>query len=147
MHAADRDDEVVRIGAFEAVARRLVPRAIARLIAEAPEARVNVREDRDWRRLCPLVASGELDAALGELPLPRGPFTVHKVLADPWTLVVPADSPLARSGAPPTPAGLAALALVAPSEPFRDAIRADLARAGVVSVRARSSIVRNRTMR
>jgi DNA-binding transcriptional LysR family regulator len=131
MRAADRDDEVLRIGAFEAVARRLVPRAIARLIAEAPEARVNVREDRDWRRLCPLVASGELDAALGELPLPRGPFAVHKVLADPWALVVPADSPLARSGAPPTTAELAALALVAPSEPFQDTIRSHLAGAGV----------------
>jgi LysR family hydrogen peroxide-inducible transcriptional activator len=128
---AAADGAVLRIGAFEAVAGRLVPCAIARLLADASRARVLVRVDRDWRRLCPLVAEGELDAALGELPLPRGPFTVHKVVADSWALVVHADSPLARRGVPPTPEELAALALVAPCEPFRDTIVAHLGRSGV----------------
>jgi LysR family hydrogen peroxide-inducible transcriptional activator len=131
VHAAASGGAVLRLGAFEAVAGHLVPCAIARLLDDAPEARVSVREDRDWRRLCPLVAGGELDAALGELPLPRGPFTVRRVVADPWALVVRADSPLARRGVPPTAAELAALALVAPSEPFRNAIVAHLGRAGL----------------
>jgi molybdate transport repressor ModE-like protein len=79
--AAPGGDAILRVGAGEAVARRLVPRAIARLIADAPDMRVIVREDRDWWRLCPLVAGGELDVAVGELPLPRGPFAFRRLVS------------------------------------------------------------------
>jgi DNA-binding transcriptional LysR family regulator len=120
----------LRVGVYDTVATSLVPCAIARLIAERPAVRISVRQDRDWRRLCPLVASGELDVGLGELPLPPGPYTLRTIVSDPWALVVRADSPLARRGVPPTPAELAALALVAPAEPLRDAIEAHLALAG-----------------
>jgi DNA-binding transcriptional LysR family regulator len=107
-------DATLRVGAREDVAGSLLARAIGRLAEDAPDLRVDLHEDGG---LSSLVATGEIDAAVGELPLPPGPFAFRELIVDPWVLVVRADSPLARRGASPTPAELSSLRVLAPDHP------------------------------
>lgn len=62
--AADRADEVVRLGALETIAGALVPAILARLAARRPGLRVDVRSEAARDVLLAGVAAGELDAAL-----------------------------------------------------------------------------------
>lgn len=112
-------DATLRVGAREDVAGSLLARAIGRLAEDAPDLRVDLHEDGG---LSSLVATGEIDAAVGELPLPPGPFAFRELIVDPWVLVVRADSPLARRGAAPTPAELSSLRVLAPAHPTVAAI-------------------------
>jgi DNA-binding transcriptional LysR family regulator len=107
-------DATLRVGARESVAGPLIARAIGRLAQDAAGLRIDLHEDGG---LFALVATGEIDAALGELPLPPGPFAFRELIVDPWVLVVRADSPLARRGSPPTLTELSSLRLLAPAHP------------------------------
>jgi DNA-binding transcriptional LysR family regulator len=108
-------DATLRVGADDSLAGSLLARAFARMEDDEPEVRVDLHEDAG---LCGQVAIGEIDAALGELPLPPGPFAFRELIVDPWVLVVRRDSPLARRGEPPSLPELGSLRLVAPAHPM-----------------------------
>jgi DNA-binding transcriptional LysR family regulator len=105
----------LRVGAREDVAAPLLAPAIGRLAEEAPDLGIDLVEADG---LDGLVATGEIDVAVGELPLPPGPFAFRELAVDPWVLVVRQDSPLARRGSPPTLAELSSLRLLAPVHPL-----------------------------
>jgi DNA-binding transcriptional LysR family regulator len=102
----------LRVGAFGSLATRLLPQALARLAARAPELRLETREALSDAELFAAVREGQLDAAFAELPLQAGPFDWQELLVDPSVLLVPADSRLAGRVAPPNLADIAQQPLV-----------------------------------
>jgi DNA-binding transcriptional LysR family regulator len=92
---------------------------------------VSLREDPDWPRFFPLVATGRLDAAFADLPLEAGPFASQELMTDTSVLLVRADSPLANQDRPPTLAEIGALPLIAPSWPMMTLMTEHLRAAGV----------------
>jgi molybdate transport repressor ModE-like protein len=80
----------LRVGVFEAVAARLVPRALSRLRRVLPGVTVQMEESRRPFELAAAVEAGELDLAFGVTPLPPGPFEAREVLRDPYVLLAPA---------------------------------------------------------
>jgi DNA-binding transcriptional LysR family regulator len=105
----------LRVGVDDSAARVLLGPAMRRLSSEDPELRVELHEDAGSRGFPALVRSGELDVALAELPLGAGPFAFRELRVDPWVLLVPACSSLARRSEPPTLREIGGLALIAPS--------------------------------
>jgi DNA-binding transcriptional LysR family regulator len=111
--AANGTSGVLRVGAFESVAARIMPRVLARLAVERPGLRVFTSDVPSDAELFSAVARGDLDAAFAELPLEDGPFEARRLLSDPCMLVVEREAPLALAETAPGLAEIAALPLVA----------------------------------
>jgi DNA-binding transcriptional LysR family regulator len=109
---ADGDAAAVRVGVFQSLATPVIPRLLDAFGHDWPH--VDVRFD-EWPTDAPmfdLVADGRLDLGFGWLPLEPGPFALCELLRTPMVLLVPADSPLTRSAAPPSLAEIARLPLI-----------------------------------
>ena len=92
----------LRVGIYQSVGARILPALLRRFREEWPRVEVRVREEADPADLLRLVEHGELDLTFVDLPLPEGPFESEEVLRDPYVLLVPAKSELARrDSAPP----------------------------------------------
>jgi molybdate transport repressor ModE-like protein len=102
----------LRIGVFEAAAERLLPGVLLRLRAAEPEVAVEVVERESEPELVGLVDSGEVDVALGTLPLDGGSLRWRQLLRDHYVALVPADWPLARAAQPVDLAELTGLPLI-----------------------------------
>jgi len=102
----------LRIGASESVAVRLVPRILAVFARSLPDVKVELVESTTGDELAEGVQRGELDAAFGELPLTPGPFVQKELVRDPYVLLLPSDSLLARAAAPPSVEQLSSLDLI-----------------------------------
>lgn len=87
---------VIRVGTFQSVSARILPKLLSRYAKEFPHVTVQVRESRDDQELLPLLETGELDFAFTALPLAPGPFEAVAVIRDPWVLLTQADSELAK---------------------------------------------------
>jgi DNA-binding transcriptional LysR family regulator len=92
----------LRVGTFQSVGTRILPTLLRRFSDSHPGVEVVLRESSDEDELLELVERGELDLTFWTLPVPAGPFEALELLRDPYVLVVPAGSPLARLGRPPT---------------------------------------------
>jgi DNA-binding transcriptional LysR family regulator len=77
-----------------------------------PKVKLTLTESADDVELLDLVERGELDLTFCDLPLVEGPFESLELLRDPYVLVVPADSELARRETPPTTREIAELDLI-----------------------------------
>jgi DNA-binding transcriptional LysR family regulator len=108
-----RDAGIVRMGVPEGLARSFIARGLDVLKQRGHEMTIEFREGLEPEAFSELVASGELDLALAELPLEPGPFAYRELLFERWVLVVRSDSPLARAPLPPSLAEVASLPLVA----------------------------------
>ena len=93
--------ETIRVGAYESVGRRIFPRIVRALGATRPGLRVELRECAGDAELLALVEDGALDLTFTMLPPLEGPFETVPLLSDPYVLLVPSGSPLARNGRPP----------------------------------------------
>jgi DNA-binding transcriptional LysR family regulator len=82
----------LRVGAVQELAGRVLSRALALLYRRRPELSVEVVERPSDAELFPVLAQGELDVALAELPADQGPFSTYKLFEDPCVLVVAAGS-------------------------------------------------------
>jgi DNA-binding transcriptional LysR family regulator len=138
--ADDTGSANLKVGASGGAAARLVPRALARVSQRSPDLRIELRESPSDGALFEAVDTGELDVAIAELPLERGPYESQIALVDPLVALVPSGSQLTNSTSMPTLAQLA-------SEPFVvnanwrmfDLVEAELAASGLdVDVRFRS---------
>ncbi len=89
----------LRVGTFQSVGARILPELMRRYRRAWPLVEIALSESNDDRELLGLVERGELDLAFAIVPLPEGPFEAAQLLRDPWTLLVPAGSPLAPRGA------------------------------------------------
>ena len=103
---ADGSAGSLRLGIYQSVGARVVPRLLPRYARDWPNVRVLPQESPTDAGLFELVERGELELSFADLPLHPGPFESVELMADPYVLVVPADSPLAQAG----PAGLEELA-------------------------------------
>jgi molybdate transport repressor ModE-like protein len=102
----------LRIGVFEAAAERLLPGVLLRLRAAEPGIEVEVVERESERELVRLVGGGEIDVALGTLPLDGGQLRWRQLLRDRYVALMPADWPLARAVEPLDLAELTGLPLI-----------------------------------
>jgi DNA-binding transcriptional LysR family regulator len=96
----------LRLGIYQSVGARIVPRLLPRYARDWPDVRVLPREAPTDAGLFELVERGELELSFADLPLHPGPFESIDLLVDPYVLLVAADSPIAGDG----PVGLDELA-------------------------------------
>lgn len=92
----------LRVGTFQSVGARIIPALLRRFGANHPGVEVVLRESQDEDELLAMVERGELDLTFWTLPVIGGPYETVELLRDPYVLVVPADSPLAKLERPPT---------------------------------------------
>ena len=95
----------LRVGVFESVAARLLPRILASFGRRAPGCEVELTEAQP-AVLAEQVEVGELDVAFGIAPLPSGPFEARELLRDPYRLLVPVGWELPPQPGPEDVAGL-----------------------------------------
>jgi molybdate transport repressor ModE-like protein len=92
----------LRIGSYQSVGARVLPVLLREFAEEWPGVEITLRESTDDRELVRLVERGELDLTFVVLPLEPGPYEAVELFRDPYVLVVPAGSPLARRDRPPS---------------------------------------------
>lgn len=92
----------LRVGTFQSVGAKIIPRLLRRFSETHPQVEVVLRESQDENELLELIERGDLDLTFWTLPTPPGPYETVELLRDPYVLVVPADSPLAALERPPT---------------------------------------------
>ncbi|HEV7641129.1 MAG TPA: LysR family transcriptional regulator [Gaiellaceae bacterium] len=115
----------LRVGATPDLLARFVPAFLR--VYDGP---VSLRETVDTRALLAALLRGELDLALSETPLPRGPLDAVPLCPDPFVVLRPAGSPLAGRREPVTCTELARLPLIAHG-PSRAHVEQQLRRHGV----------------
>jgi molybdate transport repressor ModE-like protein len=95
---ADGSAGSLRLGIYQSVGARVIPRLLPRYARDWPDVRVLPREAPTDAGLFELVERGELDISFADLPLHPGPFESVELLRDPYVLLVSAASPLANGG-------------------------------------------------
>jgi DNA-binding transcriptional LysR family regulator len=103
----------LRIGTYQSVGARLLPSLLTLFRAQWPGVEISLMESTDDAELLAHVERGELDLSFTMVPVPEGPLEFVQLLRDPYVLIVPADSPLARRDRPPTLREIADLPLIA----------------------------------
>jgi DNA-binding transcriptional LysR family regulator len=93
--AGDGTTGKLRLGTYQSIGIHLLPSLLPRFSAAWPQVEVELRESASDYELLDLVERGELDLTFCVLPLEAGPFAAVELLADPYVLVLPLDSPLA----------------------------------------------------
>jgi len=104
---------ILRVGCFESISVRLLPRIIKLFAAAYPQVQVLLSEMPDDAGLLSEVEEGDLDLTFVVFPLLDGPFEATILLEDPFMLVVAADSELADSPTPINITDLPELPLIA----------------------------------
>lgn len=96
---AFRDGEIgtLRIGTFQSVGAKILPRLHREFTAEWPKIELRVIEGANEDELLARLERGDLDVTFTVLPLSDGPFEATPLMRDPYVLAVPADAKLARS--------------------------------------------------
>jgi DNA-binding transcriptional LysR family regulator len=115
----------LRVGATPDLLARLVPSLLR--VYGAPVA---LNEISSTTALLASLVRGELDLALAETPLPKGPLDAAPLCADPFVVLLQAGAPLARRRKPVTWEELSRLPLVAHA-PSRSHVEAELRTHGV----------------
>jgi DNA-binding transcriptional LysR family regulator len=91
----------LRIGTYQSVGAKILPRLLRAFSAEWPRVEVTLRESADDRELVEQVERGDLDLTFVVLPLGPGPYEMVELMRDPYVLLVPAGSEFAASGRAP----------------------------------------------
>lgn len=91
---------VLRIGVYQSVGVRLLPRVLRDFVRSWPRVTVELTEAEDDTDLLAGVERGTLDLAFVAYPMPDGPFTAIELLTDPYVMVVRDDDPLATESGP-----------------------------------------------
>jgi DNA-binding transcriptional LysR family regulator len=102
----------LRIGTYQSVGAKILPSLLSRFKAGWPDVTISLTESTDDEELLALIERGELDLTFTMVPLPPGPFEFLQLLRDPYVLVVPTESPLARRNRAPTLREIAELPLI-----------------------------------
>ena len=102
----------IRIGAYQSVARTMLPLILQELGADSDEVEFDLKESSDDLVLLELLERGELDVAFTELPLPDGPLEATRLLDDPYVLIVPEEHEFALLDRPLTLEELAEAPLI-----------------------------------
>ena len=92
----------LRVGTFQSVGAKIIPRLLRRFTESHPQVEVVLRESPNESELLELIERGDLDLTFWTLPVVSGPYDTVELLHDPYVLVVPAGSPLASAKRAPT---------------------------------------------
>jgi DNA-binding transcriptional LysR family regulator len=92
----------LRVGTFQSVGARILPKLLRRFSDTHPQVEVVLRESQDEGELLEMIERGELDLTFWTLPVAPEPYESVELLRDPYVLVVPAGSPLAALKRAPT---------------------------------------------
>jgi DNA-binding transcriptional LysR family regulator len=103
---------VLRIGCYQSVGTRLLPRVLREVTASLPGVRVELTEAEDDEELLHLVESGALDLTFVVYPMIGGPFTHIELLGDPYVAVVHRDSEFGQGNDPVRADQLAGLPII-----------------------------------
>ena len=90
----------IRIGTYQSVSSRILPRLLQEFTKKFPAVNLEVREGYDDKDLLPLLETGELDFVFTGYPIAPGPFEAIEVLRDPWVMLTQSDSGLATKRVP-----------------------------------------------
>lgn len=99
---AKGESGTLRIGTYQSIAARLLPRILKRVKETLPAIDIQLAEPATDDKLIERLERGEIDLSFTILPLPDGPFDGVELMADPFVLLVQAGAPLATQDAPPT---------------------------------------------
>jgi DNA-binding transcriptional LysR family regulator len=102
----------LHIGTYQSVGARVLPTLLRMFRADWPQIDVTLVESADDRELLEFVERGEVDLSFVVYPLRPGPFEAVELMRDPYVLLTPRDSPLARRDRPPTVREIAELPLI-----------------------------------
>jgi DNA-binding transcriptional LysR family regulator len=86
----------LRVGTYQSVGARVLPAVMRRFRSDYPGIELVLNEPTTDPELYALIESGDLDLAFCSPPLPDGPFAALELMEDPYVLVVPTDSSLAK---------------------------------------------------
>ena len=86
----------LRVATYQSIGARVLPAVMRRFMAEWPGIELGLSEPTTDPELYAVVESGDVDLAFTSLPTPDGPFGAVELMSDPYVLLVPADSPLAK---------------------------------------------------
>ena len=100
----------LRIGIYQSVANKVLPEVMRRFKERWPDVDVQLTEASFDLELVDAVERGDLDLSFAIQPIPDGPFEVRELMRDPYVLVTPAGSALARGR--PAAADLAGVRMV-----------------------------------
>lgn len=103
---------VVRVGCYQSVGVRILPRILRGFSRLWPEVRVELFESEDDGELMREVEGGRLDVAFIVFPLIPGPFAAVELLEDPYVVAVREDSTLLGAPGPVRLAELDGLPLI-----------------------------------
>jgi DNA-binding transcriptional LysR family regulator len=102
----------LRVGTYQSVGVHILPAVLRRFRDAWPDVQVRLREEAGDGALLSAVESGELDLSFAMLPVGQGPVETAELLQDPYVLVAPAGSELARRGRAPSLRELSGLPLI-----------------------------------
>ena len=91
---------VLRIGCYQSVGARILPRVLSRFRSGWPGVTVELTEAEDDGELLAQVERGELDLTFVAYPMMLGPFGHLELMEDPYVVVVRDDSPLGAGADP-----------------------------------------------
>jgi DNA-binding transcriptional LysR family regulator len=103
---------VLRIGCYQSVGVRILPRVLRQFSEAFPGVEVELTENEDDGQLLQAVESGDLDLTFVVYPLPTGPFESLELLEDPYVLVVQSESELAKRATSVSLTDVASLRLI-----------------------------------
>ena len=86
----------LRVATYQSIGARVLPEVMRRFMAGWPGIELGLSEPTTDPELYAFVESGDVDLAFTSLPTPDGPFEAVELMSDPYVLLVPADSPLAK---------------------------------------------------
>lgn len=86
----------LRVATYQSIGARVLPAVMRRFLAEWPGINLGLSEPSADPELYTFIESGEIDLAFCSLPVPEGPFEAVELMTDPYVLLVPSDTPLAR---------------------------------------------------
>ena len=86
----------LRVATYQSIGARVLPAVMRRFLAEWPGINLGLSEPSADPELYTLIESGEIDLAFCSLPVPEGPFEMAELMTDPYVLLVPSDTPLAK---------------------------------------------------
>jgi len=91
---------VLRIGCYQSVGVRILPRVLRRFQSGWPQVRVELTQAEDDGELLRLVERGELDLTFVAYPMIIGPFAHLELMEDPYVVVTRQDGRLGPGAGP-----------------------------------------------
>jgi molybdate transport repressor ModE-like protein len=92
----------LRIGTFQSVGAKVLPTLMRRFAEGWPDVEIELRESHSDLELASMIERGELDVSFVQLPIDNPALETIELLRDPYVVVAPADSPLAKRDKPPS---------------------------------------------